>query len=134
MNVIPIRLNPGDDLKLSLLTYCSNQDIDAAFVLSGVGSLSRGMMRLAQQSDGIEIQKPLEMLFLSGTVSRHCAHLHMAISDGDGQVLGGHLLEGSIIRTTAEIVLGVVPDVVFNREIDPATGYRELSIVHQGMD
>jgi predicted DNA-binding protein with PD1-like motif len=41
---------------------------------------------------------------------------------------GGHLMEDSIIRTTAEIVLGVLPDGVFLRDIDPVTGYKELQI------
>jgi predicted DNA-binding protein with PD1-like motif len=32
------------------------------------------------------------------------------------------------VRTTAELLLAVLPDWQFNREFDPATGYRELQI------
>jgi len=39
-------------------------------------------------------------------------------------------MEGCIVRTTAEIVLGELQGVIFERPIDVRTGYDELSIVH----
>jgi predicted DNA-binding protein with PD1-like motif len=32
------------------------------------------------------------------------------------------------VHTTAELVIGELPDVEFHRPIDPATGYNELSV------
>ena len=55
----------------------------------------------------------------------------MAVSDSEGRVTGGHLMDTSLIYTTAEIVLGIVPNTVFKRETDPLTGYRELTILKQ---
>ena len=43
-----------------------------------------------------------------------------------GAMTGGHLLPGCIIRTTAELVLGLAATVAFRRVEDPATGYPEL--------
>ena len=131
MNVVALRLNPGEDLKQSLLRYCRCQTIDAAFVLSCVGSLRQGVLRFSNCSDGTVLGHTLEILSLSGTLSQYGAHLHMAVSDNEGQVTGGHLMDNSLIYTTAEIVLGTVPNTVFKRETDPLTGYKELTIVER---
>ena len=65
---------------------------------------------------------------LSGTVSTHGCHLHLAISDGKGDMKGGHLLEGCTVYTTAEIIIGATTELTFTREIDETTGWKELQI------
>lgn len=126
--VIAIRLNPGEDLKQSLLKYCIDQKIDAAYMLSCIGSLRRAAIRFANKPEETVFEQALEIISLEGTLSQHGVHLHIAVSDSEGQVIGGHLVDGSTIYTTAEIVVGIVPNTVFKREIDPHTGYRELTI------
>ncbi|NEZ56182.1 PCC domain-containing protein [Adonisia turfae] len=128
MDVIAIRLKPGEDLKQSLLRYCIDQKIDAAYMLSCVGSLRKAAIRFANQPEGTVFEQPLEIVSLEGTLSQYGVHLHIAVSDSEGQVIGGHLMDGSNIYTTAEIILGIVPNAIFKREIDPLTGYRELII------
>jgi predicted DNA-binding protein with PD1-like motif len=54
--------------------------------------------------------------------------MHMAISTATGQVLGGHVAPGSIVLTTAEVLLALLPDWQFTREPDAATGYDELVV------
>jgi len=49
-------------------------------------------------------------------------------------VIGGHLCAGSLVRTTAEPVIGLLPEWRFSRELDPATGYPELRITPQALD
>ena len=124
-----IRLNPGEDLKHSLLKYCIDQKIDAAYLLSCFGSLRQAAIRFANKPEVAVFEQKLEIISLEGTLSQHGVHLHIAVSDREGQVIGGHLMDGSKIYTTAEIVVGIVPNTVFKREIDPLTGYRELTIV-----
>ena len=130
MEVIAIRLKPDKDLKQSLLRFCINQKIEAAYILSCVGSLRQAVIRFANQSEGTVFQKKLEIVSLEGTLSQHGAHLHIAVSDSEGQVIGGHLMDGSQIYTTGEIVIGIAPNVIFKREFDPSTGYKELTIVN----
>ena len=48
--------------------------------------------------------------------------------EGWNSVFGGHLRPGCLVNTTAEIVLAELPDTVFTRERDEATGYEELAI------
>lgn len=54
-------------------------------------------------------------------------HLHMSVSDKDGNVYGGHVIAGTIF-TTLELVLGTIQDVTFHRESDETTGYSELVV------
>jgi hypothetical protein len=43
-------------------------------------------------------------------------------------VLGGHVARGCIVRTTAEIVLALLPEHCFSREHDVRSGFAELVI------
>lgn len=128
VDVTALRLEPGTDLRASLLAYCAEHDIGAACVLACVGSLERAVVRFADAPRGTVLARKLEILTLSGTLSRHGAHLHVSVADADGSVSGGHLLDGSRVYTTAEVVLGLLPGVEFRRELDPATGYGELEV------
>ena len=69
-----------------------------------------------------------EIVSLMGTVSGHGSHLHASLARRDLSVFGGHLRPGCLVNTTAEIVLAELPDTVFTRERDEATGYEELAI------
>ena len=65
---------------------------------------------------------------LSGTLARDGPHLHLAVADAEGAMRGGHLLHGCPVRTTAEIVLGLLDGASFGRERDPARGWNELVV------
>ena len=54
-------------------------------------------------------------------------HLHMSLSNEQGQVYGGHLISGRVF-TTVELVLGTAQGIAFQRNFDEATGYDELQI------
>jgi predicted DNA-binding protein with PD1-like motif len=128
MKVVPLRLQPGDDLRLALEAWMGAQQELAGCVISAVGSLSLAQLRLAGATEARAIHGELEILSLSGTLSPDGAHLHIAIADSSGTVIGGHLCAGSLVRTTAELVIGLLPEWRFRRELDPATGYAELRI------
>ena len=102
--------------------------MEAGSILSCVGSLRQAAIRFADQNQATIFSKKLEIVSLSGTLSKNSSHLHIAISDGTGKTIGGHLTEGCLIYTTTEIVIGVLPDLIFLREHDRASGYRELTI------
>jgi predicted DNA-binding protein with PD1-like motif len=54
--------------------------------------------------------------------------LHLAVSDSTGKTIGGHLLAGCPVYTTAEVVLTILTDYVFERETDSTYGYKELVV------
>lgn len=128
MHIYAMRLHPHQDLKAELDNWAQTQAIEGACVLTCVGSLRQATLRYADQPGGTRLQGKFEIVSLTGTLSRHGAHYHIAISDGNGRCYGGHLLEGCYIYTTAEIVLAVLPGLRFLREHDPDTGYEELTI------
>ncbi len=123
-----LRLVPNDDLRQTLAIEAGRRNIAAGFILSTVGSLSRACLRFADENAARLVGGPLEILSLSGTLSPDGCHLHIAVSDARGAVTGGHVIEGCVIRTTAEIVIGEAPGMAFARVHDGTTGYRELVI------
>lgn len=128
MKVVPLRLQPGDDLRQALETWMGEQEELAGCVISAIGSLSVAELRFAGAAAATTIHGELEILSLSGTLSPDGAHLHIALADSKGAVFGGHLSPGSLVHTTAELVLGLLAEWQFRRERDPATGYAELAI------
>ncbi|WP_448602263.1 PPC domain-containing DNA-binding protein [Thermoleptolyngbya sp.] len=128
MTAIALRLTPQQDLKAELDALAIAQNLEAACILTCVGSLTRAVLRLAGQSESTQYDGRFEIVSLVGLLSRHGSHLHMAIADNTGHTLGGHVLAGCQVYTTAEIVIGILSHTCFRREIDPATGYRELKI------
>jgi len=134
VKVVPLRLRPGDDLRRGLESWFVQQDEHAGCVISAIGSLSTAQLRFAGRDAITVIRGELEILSLSGTLSPDGAHLHMAVADSRGTVIGGHLCAGSLVRTTAELVLGLLPEWSFRRQLDPGSGYAELHIRPEAPD
>lgn len=128
MQTHPVRLSPGDDLRGALENTLRALDLEAAFVLQGIGSLSVAQLRFAGAGQATELRGDLEILTLAGSISPDGAHLHMSVSDAHGHVYGGHVTPGCTVRTTAEILLALLPEHRFAREHDAATGYVELVV------
>jgi predicted DNA-binding protein with PD1-like motif len=122
------RLSPGQDLKKELLQYAQLHKLQAAAVLSSVGSLSVCHLRLAGAKEVRVLKGPFEIVSLTGTLSHEALHMHISVSDQEGRVFGGHLMDGSLIETTAEIALLEHVNLIFKRELDKTTGYKELII------
>jgi len=131
MEALPLRLVPGQDLRLALEAALGSHT--AAFVLQGIGSLSVAHLRYAGLDHATVLQGDLEILTLAGTIAPDGAHLHMSVADAGGAVHGGHVAPGCIVRTTAEVLLALLPDHAFSREPDPdGSGYRELVVRRNG--
>jgi predicted DNA-binding protein with PD1-like motif len=83
---------------------------------------------LANQPGPTVYKGHFEIVSLVGTLSTNGSHLHLAVSDSTGRTIGGHLLDGNIIYTTAELVVGVLEELDFRRETDPVSTYKELTV------
>lgn len=128
MDTLPLRLHPGADLRRGLEAALAGHGAGAGFVLGGIGSLDVAWLRLAGAAEPVRLEGDFEVLSLGGTVATNGSHLHAMLSDARGQVVGGHVAEGCIVRTTAEVLLAVLPAWEFSRVPDAATGYLELQI------
>ena len=128
MQAFTFRLKPGQDLLNEIEAVVITKKIEAGCVLSAVGSLTQATLRLANREFYSEYEGHFEIVSMTGTVSVYGSHLHISISDGDGKTIGGHLVPGCKIYTTAEMVLGIFEDVVYKREYAEDSGYEELAI------
>ncbi|MGF1704002.1 DNA-binding protein [Photobacterium makurazakiensis] len=122
------RLTRGADLKSAIADYVNENNIQAGSLLSTVGCLSIAVIRLANESQLLTLDGPLEVLSLSGTLTPNHVHLHISVADSLGKVYGGHLVEGSIVSYTAEVCLASYQNLVFSREYDEETGFTELKV------
>ena len=129
LSAYALRLRPGDDLRQQLLAFVSAHKLAAGAVLTCVGSLTDVTLRLANQEGPTHYRGHFEIVSLVGTLSASGgSHLHLSVSDSTGRTLGGHLLDGCRVYTTAEIVLGALPALKFERETDATFGYKELVV------
>ena len=124
---LALRLRPGDDLRGELERAFGDAPERAGFVAAAVGSLARLALRHAGRDEASVAEGCYELVGLSGTLSIDGPHLHLVASDEHGRVTGGHLLHGCIVRTTAEIVIGLAHGVRFARPMDDRTGHAELA-------
>ncbi len=128
MNTYTFRFRPGEDLLASLEDFTAGHGIQAGCVLTCVGSLTHAVIRLADRDLHSQFEGKFEIVSLTGTLSVNGSHLHISISDGDGRTLGGHLVPGCRVYTTAEVVLAVFPELVYRREPCEQSGYAELVV------
>lgn len=129
MKVFALRLKPNEDLKQTLKIFALQENIKAGFILTAIGSLKVATIRFANQDTSTVLSEKFEILSLNGTIATTGVHLHIAISDKQGKTIGGHLDDGCIIYTTAEIVIGISEEYTFLRTLDQQTGYKELEII-----
>lgn len=129
MKTYTFRLKPAQDLFDSIEEFVRDHNIEAGCILSSVGSLTHATLRLANRDYNNEYEGHFEIVAMTGTVSLHGTHLHIAMSDGDGVTIGGHLMSGCKIYTTAEIVLAEFEGEVYKRELyENDSGYEELVV------
>lgn len=131
--MIATRLQEGQDLKKSICDFVANKNLKSACIISAVGSLSKAKIRMAGASPDNEdiraYEGTYEIVSLTGTVdSKGKSHIHISISDEEGNVTGGHLKDECIVHTTVELVLLDDENILFSREKDEATGFDELNI------
>ena len=139
-----LRLGPGEDLLDSLWRYARVTKLKAATVISVVGSLTHTNIRYANQENGTSLVGHFEIVSVVGNIDfqkekseddEGCGHVHIAISNEQGVTIGGHVLIGNIIYTTAEITILEISNGLFDRVLDdgPAgSRYYELQVKRDG--
>src|SRR4051812_10569720 len=106
-----IRLKPHQDLKVELLKFAASEKLKAAALISCAGSLEQYNIRFANQPDGTFAKGFFEIVSLSGAFNDTSSHLHISVSDEEGNTIGGHLMNNNLIYTTAELVIVELTDL-----------------------
>lgn len=123
-----LRLLPQQELLGALRDFIQLHGLGAAWISGCVGSLSEVTFRYAGCEGTALLSGKFEVVSLIGTLETGGEHLHMAVSDEKGHMTGGHVMEGCIVRTTLELVIGELDDVVFSRQPCRLSGYEELNV------
>src|SRR6476469_11129729 len=92
-----LRLKPGQDLKQSLENFVQQNNIEAGWIVTCAGCLTKASIRLANQTNVSVYDGHFEIVSLTGTLSVNGSHLHISIADSTGKCMGGHLSDGSLI-------------------------------------
>jgi len=124
--MIVSRILPSEDLKKGIENIRVKNDLKSGIILCIVGSLNHAVLRMLNSDEKV-FKGPFEIVSAEGTIAENGIHVHIAISDADGVVFGGHLKTGCIVHTTAEICIMEI-DRPLKRVFDPKTGYKELVI------
>lgn len=123
------RLRRGADLYRSIRDYAVSHRISAGYVACCVGCVSAARVRDAGGATVRALEEPLEIVSVTGTVSAVRCHIHIAFSREDLSTIGGHLMEGCTVNTTAEVVLCELDNYSFYAVFDNETGYEELLVL-----
>jgi predicted DNA-binding protein with PD1-like motif len=116
--IILLRLNPGEDLLLSLDGMVEKEGIQSAVILGGFGSVSKYHFHVV---DNAELPPrdvfpkediPCDILSLTGLIIDGRVHAHITLSTKE-RALGGHLEEGCLALTFTVIYIGVTPDLKY---------------------
>lgn len=122
------RLTKGMDLKKEIIKYCEDNNIKAGIIGACVGCCYEINFRLAGGDDFYHKTGDHEIVSMTGTISEDGVHIHVSFSDREGNTVGGHLTEGCLVNSTAEICIIEVDNYKLTREYDDTTGYKELII------
>ena len=122
-----VRLNRGDEIISSITELCKKEAIKAGSI-SGIGAtqlVEAGFYSFKKKRYcGYCFNQNMEILSLLGNISTKDGdpylHLHIVVSNDEGEALGGHLTK-AIISVTGEIFIDTI-DIEINREPDATTG------------
>lgn len=122
------RLTKGMDLKKEIIKYCEDNNIRAGIIGACVGCCYEINFRLAGGDDFYQKIGDHEIVSMTGTISEDGVHIHVSFSDRAGNTVGGHLTEGCLVNSTAEVCIIEINNYKLTREYDDTTGYKELVV------
>ncbi|MBI5172236.1 MAG: DNA-binding protein [Candidatus Melainabacteria bacterium] len=123
-----LRLKPGEEIFQAIEALLADEQVQAGVITSLVGSLKTAHLRFADAPEGTMLSGPFEIISCTGVVALSGSHIHIGIADGAGQCRGGHLLPGSLVYTTVELVVqNLSQEWCFERKPCPLSGYEELA-------
>lgn len=123
-----LRLLPQQELLSALRDFIRQHDLRAAWISGCVGSVNQVVLRYAGCEASTLLTGKFEVVSLTGTLDAEREHLHLAVADEHGHMTGGHVMEGCMVRTTLELVIGELDDAVFSRQTCILSGYDELKV------
>lgn len=116
--LVMLRLNPGDDILLSLRQAVKDNNIQSGFIMNGMGSVSSYHFHVVDSGDlpPAEVfpkaDTPCDIVSMSGLVIDGRVHAHIMLTHKE-LAFGGHVEEGCRVLTFTAIVLAETPDAKY---------------------
>lgn len=110
-----VRLNPGDDILLSLRKAVKENNIHNGVILEGVGSVTSHHFHVVSSSINppkeiyVKAEAPADIVNINGMVINDRIHAHITFTN-DKVAYGGHLEEGVKVLTFSVIVIAKIED------------------------
>ena len=109
--LIAVGIQPGEMLLESVQQAVKDNDVRNGVVVSGVGTLKNLHMHYITHTDFpptdefVNIERPLELLSVSGIIADGEPHLHVVVSCKTEGVWAGHLEDNSEVAYLAEVAI-----------------------------
>ena len=113
--IVLVRINPGEDILVSIRKAVDENDIKSALVIGGLGSSQSFHYHVVTSSDlppengFLKEEGPFDICTMTGLVIDGRVHAHITFSDTE-KVQGGHLEEGCRALTFSVVMLAETPD------------------------
>jgi len=121
------RILEGEDLAESVKERVEDSRIKAGIFML-IGSLKKAIIGYykAGQYTSIELDGPLEIASCTGNIAvdekgEIIIHPHIVVANEKGEAFGGHLMKGSVVGATAELVMIEGTGVNLLRALDDKT-------------
>jgi|SRR5271157_678481 len=125
--VVFSRILEDEDLFESIKRTADSNTIRAGFFLV-IGSLKRAALGYYKggKYDTIQLEGPLEIASCTGNIvvdekEEVVVHAHIVISDEKCRAFGGHLMKGSKVGATAELIMVEATGIYIQRVYDEKT-------------
>src|SRR5208337_859006 len=121
------RLLEGEDLFESIKNRAETSGIRAGFFIL-IGTVKHAALGYYKDGkyDTIHLEGPLEVASCTGNIAvdereEVVIHAHIVVSNGKGEAFGGHLMKGSEVGATAELMMVEAAGVEAKRVYDEKT-------------
>lgn len=134
-NIYALRLPPGTDVLEAIIDFCETHSITDGIIMSALGSWQKAVFcNPTDLPDGrIGYGEPTilegyyELINLSGMIchdkeGKIVPHIHLSISDMNGNSYGGHMQLGCEVLLTTDLVIGSFSGLVMGRRYDERMG------------
>ena len=124
MGLVVLGIQPGEMLLESIQEGIDRESVRNGVVVSGIGTLKNLHMHYITHTDFppgdefVNIERPLELLSVSGVIAAGQPHLHVVVSCGRDEVYAGHLEPNSEVAYLAEVVILTCNDLPLARRLD----------------
>jgi len=128
------RIFEDEDLAEAVKKRIEESDVKAGvFIL--IGSLKKAVLGYYKEGEykPIELDGPLEIASCMGNIAVNekdeiIVHPHIVVSNAKSEAFGGHLMKGSVVGATAELVIVEAVGVKLQRVFDEKTKLNLLKL------